>query len=354
MLKKLRSKRGFTLVEIMVAFVIFAIMAAMVSVILQSTMRAKQENTDLEGEIAGQENVYYQRQQVKDGAYDSSDNHSLVMQFKGTDGSSYADIPLDYSLGDPNAPGAGNNISLEYIQANLDYTPRDTTNPGGDKNSDSNGSVHNRIDSRIFGSSDLKKVILYMTKAETQPSVGYRYYLAIKLEADATMPDIYKTFAQVKLKFNKNTILACGKKNTMYTPSNTQNPISFNDGSKSGYEVRIMSGDTLRIASTNHNVNAQYSLLEPGANYFGVYFDLKEEIPTSYETSDGTYDLNQLFGYSVDYTGSQTNLSDTLNVYEFVPYFGKLYDANGDPLKNDDGSFKTGTYPNIYAGFEKK
>ena len=52
MLKKLRSRRGFTIVEVMVAFVIFAIMAGMVGTILSTTMRAKQENIDVEEEIA--------------------------------------------------------------------------------------------------------------------------------------------------------------------------------------------------------------------------------------------------------------------------------------------------------------
>ena len=54
MLKKLRSRRGFTIVEVMVAFVIFAIMAGMVGTILSTTMRAKQENIDVEVEIADQ------------------------------------------------------------------------------------------------------------------------------------------------------------------------------------------------------------------------------------------------------------------------------------------------------------
>ena len=57
MLKKLRSRRGFTIVEVMVAFVIFAIMAGMVGTILSTTMRAKQENIDVEEEIAAQKQV---------------------------------------------------------------------------------------------------------------------------------------------------------------------------------------------------------------------------------------------------------------------------------------------------------
>lgn len=63
MLKKLRSRRGFTIVEVMVAFVIFAIMAGMVGTILSTTMRAKQENIDVEEEIAAQKQAYYQKQQ---------------------------------------------------------------------------------------------------------------------------------------------------------------------------------------------------------------------------------------------------------------------------------------------------
>ena len=52
MFKKILSRRGFTIVEVLVAFVIFSIMAAMIAMILNTTMRTRQGNIDLENEIA--------------------------------------------------------------------------------------------------------------------------------------------------------------------------------------------------------------------------------------------------------------------------------------------------------------
>ena len=50
-MKKLLKKRGFTIVEVLVAFVIFAIMAGMVSMILAQVNVARQQNTDTAEEI---------------------------------------------------------------------------------------------------------------------------------------------------------------------------------------------------------------------------------------------------------------------------------------------------------------
>ena len=59
MLKKFLSRRGFTIVEVLVAFVIFSIMAAMIAMILNTTVRTKQENIVLEDEISSQKEKYY-------------------------------------------------------------------------------------------------------------------------------------------------------------------------------------------------------------------------------------------------------------------------------------------------------
>lgn len=63
MLKEIKITSRLTIVEVMVTFVIFAIMAGMVGTILSTTMRAKQENIDVEEEIAAQKQAYYQKQQ---------------------------------------------------------------------------------------------------------------------------------------------------------------------------------------------------------------------------------------------------------------------------------------------------
>lgn len=105
MLKKLRSRRGFTIVEVMVAFVIFAIMAGMVGTILSTTMRAKQENIDVEEEIAAQKQAYYQKQQPM-----SKDDYTS----KSADASNYTGtVSLDFQK----ASGSAGNVSVQYVAA---------------------------------------------------------------------------------------------------------------------------------------------------------------------------------------------------------------------------------------------
>ena len=105
MLKKLRSRRGFTIVEVMVAFVIFAIMAGMVGTNLSTTMRAKQENIDVEEEIAAQKQAYYQKQHPM-----SKDDYTS----KSADASNYTGtVSLDFQK----ASGSAGNVSVQYVAA---------------------------------------------------------------------------------------------------------------------------------------------------------------------------------------------------------------------------------------------
>lgn len=345
MLKKFRSKRGFTIVEVMVAFVIFAIMAAMVSAILQQTLLAKQENTDLENEITAQQNAYYRSKQVKNGEYDSSDNHSLTMQFVDSTGASVSTIPLDYSIGDPNADDAENKISLDYIQGNLDYSvkpvaPPSPQNPDGKDG----GSVQNRLNSNIYGSSDIASILMYMVKApESESNGNNRYYIAMQVLASDKMADFYKSYAKINVKFPSGvSVLNCGKIHSRKTASG----YAFDNlGATTGYEVTTPNSSTLRIASTIHKDDGSGSILDATFGNFGIYVDLSTSLD-SYKNNDAedTYDLNKIFGYSDD---EKTSNKTASNYYVFKPYVGKTYDSDGKVVD------EKGTYPNVFAGSQK-
>ncbi len=348
MLRRFRSKRGFTLVEVMVAFVIFAIMAAMVSAILQQTLLAKQENTDLESEITAQENAYYRSKQVKNGEYDSSDNHSMSMEFKDKTGADVSTIPFNYSIGDPNADDAGNTIALEYIQGDLDYSIRNVTDPQPDDPGSNGGSVHSRMNSSIYGSSDISTISMYMVKAPADRSDGKnRYYIAIQASASAYIADFYKSFAKLNFSFPSDiSVTGCGKVLVEKTASSDV-PFNFPDrpGEKVGFEVTRPNGNTIRLASTIHKDDSAGCMLDPSFGYMGIYVDLSSPLD-SYKNNDtaDSYDLNKLFGFSDD---SKTSNKNENNYYVFKPYVGKTYDSSGKVIEEN------GTYPNVYAGSPK-
>lgn len=349
MLKKFRSKRGFTIVEVMVAFVIFAIMAAMVSTILQQTLLAKQDNTDLEEEITVQENTYYRSKQVKNGEYDSSDNHSMTLDFVDKTGASVSTIPLNFSIGDPNAEDADNEITLNYIQGDLDYSVKPKSDPKpSNPTGENGGSVQSRLSSSIYGSSDISYISLYMVKAPEERSDGKnRYFVAMQTGASAYLSDFYKSYAVINITFPSGiSVLGTGKVSAKKTAS-TDNPYEFNalTSAKAGYEVTIPNKNTIRVASTIHADDSAGSIMDPSFGEFGFYVDLSTTLD-SYKNNDAgdTYDLNKLFGYSDD---AKTSNKNEYNYYEFTPYVGKTYDSNGKVVEEN------GTYPNVFAGSQK-
>ncbi|MBD5111986.1 MAG: type II secretion system protein [Ruminococcaceae bacterium] len=118
MIKRFFSNRsGFTLVEIIVAMVIFAFMSTMISQILQLSLKTRKDINDYGKELAVQE------QQLAKVSKSASDFQTKTadygMKFNSVDGSDQYDVSLAYQIKDS---GGGNTaVGINYFVSPVNY-----------------------------------------------------------------------------------------------------------------------------------------------------------------------------------------------------------------------------------------
>lgn len=152
MLKRFYSKRsGFTLVEIVIAFAVFAIMASMICQILQLSVAARNSNNIYQRELAKQQAALT----VIEKTSKDFDKEAGSMQFTFTDGTKveipYAMISANPDLeGDDRYSGEGH----AYFLGNVNYQANGEISPGGGSESPTGsgtGSLMSRMDTRLTG-----------------------------------------------------------------------------------------------------------------------------------------------------------------------------------------------------------
>ncbi len=162
MLKKLYSKRsGFTLVEIIIAFAVFAIMASMICQILDLSVKARQANNAYQRELDEQEQLLTLIE--KDSSnYKETQGHIKLNFSDGTN----VDVPYDRLSAKPDAETDGE--GLNYFLSPVDYqssgevTPTINTDPGIGSNT---GSQASRMDTRITGTGGIDSIqMVYVIK----------------------------------------------------------------------------------------------------------------------------------------------------------------------------------------------
>lgn len=327
-MKKYLSKRGFTIVEVMVAFVIFAIMAGMVSVILSQTYRAKQENTDLEDEIQGQREAYYLKDQDKE--YNSADKEgTLTFNFDGMSA-----LNVGYDIGNPNAEGDDNQIALEYFIGDVDYKSiTDGKKQNNDKAGNNVGSVMSRLDSRIYGSTGINKISIKLEKDNTYTGTGCRY--CIWSMATYNGLEQQRWFAQYRLIF-PSKILDYGYVSVDSKENVTGFSSRFLYNSKE-YEVYAPYSRTLRISSKQSSDESDPWVIS------GKYTRYYVVLTSPLEDIDAGLDVNKIFGYS---NSDQTSTKSESGSYEFTPY--------SETITEEGGTTSTANYPNIFGAFPRE
>lgn len=205
MMKKLFSKRsGFTLVEIVVAFAVFAIMAAMISQVLMMVLNQRQSNKDFAEEIQAQETKIMAEGKNTDYATDKAAEGQIELNF-GTD----ADFSIDYQI--KSADGTvGDGTGLNYFVGNVDYgadgnvTPPGggtTANPGSNNNGASQAAAY---DTRLTGTKGIKEIKIYYANKDTDRSgladgqVRYIFHVAAD---SSTVAKDDQPYEQIRLYF---------------------------------------------------------------------------------------------------------------------------------------------------------
>lgn len=196
MLRRLFSKRsGFTLVEIIVAMVIFAIMATMVFQILQLSSKARMDNNAYGAELADQEGKLAKVDKNATDFQNKTDDYTLT--FKKADGTEVGEVKLAYEIKDPN--GSATAEGINYFVSPVNYDGKLDNGSSGDPNNEKTVEV----DARIIGTEGLKEITINkITKADSPvEGAAVRYYFETQAKAGNSMSQQELEVAYYQLRF---------------------------------------------------------------------------------------------------------------------------------------------------------
>ncbi len=215
MLKRFYSKRsGFTLVEIIVAFAVFAIMASMIGQILDLAIRMRNSNNLYAQELARQERLLTVIE--KDRANYNESDATGIYSLNFIDGPT---VNLGYQVKATDPAAQNQAEGINYFLSPIDYTCGPAEDEGGLENSDLGGmSQASRMDTRITGTSGIGSVTIYQVVKDeasypTDPSQplylkpgNTRYWIEVaasskNAEGDTTLRQEDVPYAQYRLFF---------------------------------------------------------------------------------------------------------------------------------------------------------
>lgn len=389
MLKRFYSKKsGFTLVEIIIAFAVFAIMASMICQILDLSVRARKSNTAYQRELDDQEHILT----LIEKDHDNFKNEQGKINVEFNDGTKFA-LPYDRLSAKPDAESDGE--GLNYFLANVDYQSSGEVSPtvsGGDVAGSNTGSQMSRMDTRITGTGGIKSIQInkvikdthtyasgdtfavpegctryyFMCTAnggdknkdllqENVPYSQYRLYFyhqpannsdaAKKESLDAAASAVEYTDAEGR-KYTKDVYKAANITKVGYLKKFSGTDIGVNgitsadvladvDDNNNKFTVEKMSGNVVRIGSPLVENNAN-----PGLNNKGVRFGEPSYFYIEFE-GDPHITVDS-FGQNA-VTGTTTGSK----AYGACPTYKDEYDADGKPTYAAEGD----PHVNIYGAF---
>ncbi len=390
MLKRFYSKRsGFTLVEIIVAFAVFSIMASMIAQILQLAISARESNNLYAKELAKQERLLTIIDKTKTEYNATDKTGEYVIDMGGSD-----KFTLGYQVKATNPNAENQAEGINYFISPVDYDSDgsgagigDGTGTGagagaGDGDSGSGGmSQASRMDTRITGTAGITDITVYKVVKDTfaypddspfkLPEGHTRYFIEVAANAGSSMLKEDVPFAQYRMLFysdEKDT----GKSSIQYETS---------DGKKYTKDVY----KEAKIVAVGHidvpietDVGAAAKGLNPSNTSSGDTWDNKNlylvqqagtngvRIGTPFTSSykegeDGIrFEAGNFTRFYIEFEGDPnlttasfgyngTAKTDGSVEYKACPMYPDTFNADGTPTY--DAPIGTPTHPSIYGAF---
>lgn len=208
-MKRLYSKKsGFTLVEIIIAFAIFAIMATMITQILNLTIMHRTSNKNFDNYLQDQGKTLIAKGQK--WAYDESKDKdgTLSLKFKDQNGN---DMPMELNYQLKSVDGTvGDAAGINYFVGDITYADGFEDNmyipAAGDENNPSDSSEiggssqMSRFDTRITGTKGINSIkVTYTYNASADE---YTFSVTVY---DSGVDAVIKSHSQVSLFFGEGT-----------------------------------------------------------------------------------------------------------------------------------------------------
>lgn len=214
-MKRIFSKKsGFTLIEIIVAFAIFAIMSTMILSMVRLTVAQQQSNNEFADSIEDQTAylAYHYIDSSEKYDPDGTADGTFQMSFYDADGNLISDPHMDYAMRS-SVNGTDGGEGINYFVGNTEYADAGNIQDGGASGEGDvipglGNSQAARYDTRISGSRNIENItIRQVVKDPTYNVAGKTRYL-IQCSAygtpEANVLDEDKGYLQYKLRF-------CGK-----------------------------------------------------------------------------------------------------------------------------------------------
>lgn len=303
-MKKIFSKRsGFTLVEVLVAFAVFAIMAAMVAQILSITLAQRRSNNDFEDQL--EQDAAYYASKNKDYTYGSKD---------GTVSLDFGSVSLDFDYSVKGMDSSDEYKGVNYfVGYGLDYAATGDLGGGAGGAGGSGGSITNRLDSRIYGSTYFSEIRIYYCEKDTtynEPGQSRYIFVTESKNESGKVDSNTSGYRQYRLSF-PNSVLNCGYVNAFEYKSGgpTANRIPSSSGVPSDQinEVMVSSDNSIRIGVPVASFSKTGSVAGK-ISYFYVTFEGDPQLDRSSFGDNGTLS-GDYYSYKKYVEGSTTYLN---------------------------------------------